>query len=181
MKIKPLKLNGAFEITFDPRYDDRGYFMRVYDEAIFTECGLATSWVQENQSLSKHKGTIRGLHFQKPPHTDTKLVRVTQGAIYDVLVDLREDSDTYCQWIAVILSEDKFNMVYVPKGFAHGFCSLTKNVVVHYKVDQAYAPASDSGIRWNDETWKIPWPTEEPRLSKKDKSLPFFKEIGSLF
>ena len=181
MKIRPLKLDGAFELTFDPKYDERGYFMRVYDEAIFAEYGLVTGWVQENQSLSKRKGIIRGLHFQKPPHTDTKLVRVTRGAVYDVLVDLRKDSDTYCRWEAVILSEEKLNMVYVPKGFAHGFCSLTENVVVHYKVDQAYAPASDSGIRWDDKTWNIPWPTDDPYLSDKDEALPFFEAILSPF
>lgn len=181
MEIKPLGLNGIYEITFDPKRDDRGYFTRLYDEMIFAEKNLTTRWVQENQSLSIYKGTIRGLHFQRPPHAETKLVRVAAGAILDVFVDLRKGSETYGQWDAIELSDEKLNMVYIPRGFAHGFCSLTERVLVIYKVDHAYTPEAEGGIRWNDDTLNIQWPTKTPVISDKDKILPSISDFVSLF
>ncbi len=172
MRIKPLKLNGVYEIVLKPLHDDRGYFMRTYDEATFHEHGLTTSWVQENQSLSTREGIIRGLHFQRPPYAETKLVGVSAGTIMDVFVDLRRDSETYGQWDSIILSADDHNMIYIPKGFAHGFCTLTEWVLVSYKTDACYSPESEGGIRWDDRTLDIRWPTDDPYLSPKDIMLP---------
>ncbi|CAD5961990.1 dTDP-4-dehydrorhamnose 3,5-epimerase [Planktothrix tepida] len=181
MNIKPLKLKGTYEINLKSHQDERGYFMRIYDEDIFREQGLTTAWVQENQSLSKKQGIIRGLHFQKPPHDETKLVRVIQGKILDVFVDLRKNSETYGQWDSIELSEHNQTMVYIPKGFAHGFCTLTPNVIVYYKVDSPYHPEAEGGLIWNDESISIQWPFANPFLSDKDSQLRTFKEFVSPF
>lgn len=181
MHIQPLRLPGTYEITLAPRKDDRGYFMRVYDETIFRDHGLQTTWVQENQSRSTRKHTVRGLHFQAPPHAETKLVRVTRGAIFDVFVDLRRQSDTYGQWDAVELTEEKHNMVYIPKGFAHGFCSLTEDVIVIYRVDAYYAPAAEGGLFWQDPDVGIQWPTTDVSLSEKDSKQPLLHDLASPF
>ena len=170
MKIEPLKLEGSFAVTLAPIGDERGYFMRTYDESIFRDNGLQTEWVQENQSLSTTLYTIRGLHFQRAPHSETKFIRTLTGAILDVFVDLRLGSPTYGQWDSIELTEENKKAVYVPKGFAHAFCSLTEVVVVHYKVDNVYAPDSEGGLRWNDPDVGIKWPTDLPNLSEKDKA-----------
>lgn len=177
MEIKPLKFNGVFEIIHKPINDNRGYFMEVYYDTILKKHGLSTKWVQENQSLSVKKHTIRGLHFQKKPYTQAKLIRVIIGSIFDVFVDIRKDSKTYGQWSSVILSDKSYHSLYMAKGFAHGFCTLTENVVVTYKVDKHYNPQYESGIIWNDKTLNIKWPTTIPHLSQKDGSLPFFNTI----
>ena len=181
MEIRPLRLRGTHEVLMDPQHDDRGYFVRTYDAAVFRAKGLQTSWVQENRSLSKRKGLIRGLHFQKPPHAETKLVQVVVGAIVDVFVDLRKDSDTFGQWDSIELSADYQRMVYIPKGFAHGFCTLTDEAMVLYKVDSYFAPEFEGGLSWNDENLNIRWPTDEPYLSAKDRGLPSLKELKSPF
>ena len=175
MKIKEKKLKGAFEIILEPRKDKRGFFMRVYDEKIFKEFGIHRYWVQENHSLTIQKGIIRGLHFQFPPYAETKLIRSIRGSIFDVFVDLRKNSLTFGQWDSVILSQDKFNCAYVPRGFAHGFCTLTTHCEVIYKVDNFYRPEAENGIIWNDDTLKINWPIDNPLLSKKDANLKPFK------
>lgn len=180
MEIKPLKLQGTYQITLTPRQDDRGYFMLAYDEASFTEHGLTTAWLQENQSFSK-KGVIRGLHFQKPPHAETKLVRVVSGKVLDVFVDLRKNSSTYGQWDSIELSEDNYKVVYIPKGFAHGFCALTDTALVLYKVDEVYHPESEGSLRWNDETLAITWSIDNPFTSPKDAKGENFKDFISPF
>lgn len=181
MEIKPLRLPGCYEIRLAPQFDKRGYFMRTFDRNIFSQHGLTTDWLQENQSMSLRKWTLRGLHFQKPPHTETKLVRALTGAVLDVFADLRSDSPTFGQWEAVELSAEAFNYVYIPKGFAHGFCSLTENAIVHYHVDACYAPDVEGGIRWDDETLNIKWPLHSPVVSEKDQSLGRFVEFESPF
>lgn len=181
MQIKPLKLQGTYEIILAPRQDDRGYFMRTYDREIFAQHGLNTEWLQENQSMSQHKGVIRGLHFQKPPHTETKLVRAMLGRVWDVFVDLRKNSATYGQWDAVELSAETQNCVYIPKGFAHGFCTLTDMAAVFYKVDAMYCPEAEGGIVWNDESLAIPWAVENPQLSPKDSKLGSLADFISPF
>lgn len=181
MEIIPLKLDGSYEIRLTPRGDQRGYFMRTYDRQIFLENNLQTEWVQENQSLSTQLHTIRGLHFLLPPHTETKLVRVAQGRILDVFVDLRRASETFGQWDSIELSEDNNKAVYIPKGFAHGFCTLSERALVQYKVDSAYVAAADSGIRWNDADIGIDWIANNPILSERDKNLPFLKNFDSPF
>lgn len=181
MEIKTLKLAGTFEIVIKKLGDARGYFMETYSSKLFTDNNLQTDWVQENQSLSERKHTIRGLHFQIPPFAQTKLVRAIQGEILDVFVDLRKDSETYGQWDSIHLSANNCKAVYVPRGFAHGFCTLTENTIIQYKVDNPYAPEYDNGIRWNDPDIKIDWQTESPILSAKDEKLQFFKDFVSAF
>lgn len=181
MKILPLTLPGVFEIRFEPRRDERGYFCRTYDRSIFEAHGLQTDWAQENQSLSIPKHTLRGLHFQAPPHAETKLVRVVTGAILDVFVDIRKSSPTYGRWGSIELTEDNLRMLYLPRGFAHSFCSISDNATVCYKVDNFYAPGAEGGLRWNDPDLGIVWPTTDPQLSDKDRRWPDFSDFVSPF
>ena len=156
--------------------DERGYFMETYKKRDFEEAGITAGFVQDNHSYSK-KNVLRGLHFQRPPHAQAKLVRCTRGAVYDVAVDIRRSSPTYGQWVAVILSETNKWMLYVPRGFAHGFLTLTGEAEVQYKVDNYYAPQAESGITWSDPDLAIPWPTDNPALSEKDKKWPTLKQL----
>lgn len=127
--------------------------------------------------MTGRRNTIRGLHFQRPPHAETKLIRVVQGAVMDVVVDLRNSSPTFGQWAAVELTADNFEMVYIPKGFAHGFCTLKDDSVVAYKVDSAYAPAAEGGLPWDDPVLGISWPTDKPFLSDRDQGHPPFRAL----
>jgi len=181
VEITPLRLRGTYQIVLAPHYDERGYFMRVWDEQLARQHGLTTAWAQESQSLSRRKGIIRGLHFQRPPHAETKLVRAAAGAILDVFVDLRKGSGTFGQWDSLELSGENHRMVYIPRGFAHGFCTLTEEALVVYKVDARYAPDSEGGVRWDDEDLRIKWPSGDPFVSDKDKRLPSFKDFVSPF
>lgn len=181
MEIRPLRISGTFELLLQAKRDQRGYFLRAYDESIFGRNSLNCCWVQENEAFSEIKGVIRGLHFQKPPHAEIKLVRVVRGAVLDAFVDLRRNSPTYGQWETALLSEENHKAVYIPKGFAHGYCTLTDNAVVLYKVDTPYAPDSEGGLRWNDEKLAIPWPVDDPIVSPKDASLPFLHEFVTPF
>jgi dTDP-4-dehydrorhamnose 3,5-epimerase len=166
--IEDKRLAGVFEIRLAPHMDERGFFMRVYDEDIFKKADLHRHWVQENHSRSEKQGIIRGLHFQFPPFAETKLVRCIRGAVFDVFVDLRKDSPSFGKWGSVELSEEKHNMVYIPRGFAHGFCTLTDESEVVYKVDSPYAPEAECGLLWNDPDLAIEWPVPQPQLSEKD-------------
>lgn len=181
MEIKPLKLGGSFEITLNRIGDARGYFMETYSKKLFAEYGLQTDWIQENQSLSSRRHTIRGLHFQVPPFAQAKLVRVVRGEILDVFVDLRKDSPTCGRWDSVKLSEENCKAAYIPRGFAHGFCTLTDDVIAQYKIDNFYSPESEGGILWNDSDIGIDWNVEAPVLSAKDAELPFYKDFVSPF
>lgn len=181
MEIKPLKLEGSYEITLNRIGDLRGYFMRTYSRDIFAEHGLQTDWAQENQSLSTGIGTVRGLHFQNPPFAETKLVRVVKGAMIDVFVDLRKDSATFGKWDSIELSEDNDKAVYIPKGFAHGFKTLTENVLVEYKIDVVYHAEAVSGIRWNDPDLAVDWNVENPITSARDAEAQFFADFDSPF
>lgn len=181
MNIQPLKLKGTFAIRLEPHRDERGYFAATYAENVFRERGLVTAWVQDNQSLSTRRGIIRGLHFQMPPHAETKLVRACAGAVWDVFVDLRKSSPTFGQWDALELSAENWVMAYVPKGFAHGFCTLSDEALVAYKVDAYYNEEASAGLRWDDPHLAIPWPTKEPFLSPRDRSLPLFRDFKSPF
>jgi dTDP-4-dehydrorhamnose 3,5-epimerase len=181
MLIKESKLKGVFEIDLEPHEDHRGFFVRVYDDAIFKQYRIRRDWVQENQSLSKEKGTIRGLHFQFPPYTETKLVRVVSGEVYDVIVDLRKGSATFGEWDRFRISEDNKKMIYIPRGFAHGMCTLTKNCAMLYKVDNYYTPESEGTIIWDDPDIGIDWPVENPILSEKDSRAQSFKEFVNAY
>ncbi len=172
MRIAPRRLAGTFEIALEPRGDERGYFMRWYDREAFARAGLPVDWRQGNESASR-ANVVRGLHFQRPPHSETKLVRAIAGAVFDVFVDLRRGSATFGEWDAVELSGEKHNAVLIPKGFAHGFCALTDGAVVSYLVDSAYAPASEGGLAWDDPGLAIPWPlTGAAVVSAKDRAWP---------
>lgn len=181
MEIKPLKLEGTFEITLNPIGDKRGYFMQTYNKDLFATYSLQSDWVQENQSLSTRLHTLRGLHLQTPPFAQAKLVRVVRGEILDVFVDLRKDSHTCGLWDSIKLSEENCKTVYIARGFAHGFCTLTESVIVQYKVDNFYSRDNEAGIRWNDPDIGINWNINEPILSEKDGGLPFYKDYVSPF
>ena len=181
MEITPLRLKGTFLVTPSRIGDERGYFMRYWDRSLAEAHGLTSAWVQESESFNHKRGTLRGLHFQTPPHAETKLVRVAAGAVFDVFVDLRRGSETYGQWDSVELTADNCRLIYIPKGFAHGYCTLTANAVVVYKVDQYYAPDFQAGLRWDDPALRISWPASEPVLSPRDASQPAFDKFQSPF
>ncbi len=184
MRIQERKLKGALEVTLEPRRDERGFFMRTADREIFRRYGLDRDWVQENHSRSMQKGILRGLHFQFPPHAESKLVRCVRGAVLDVFVDLRKGSPTFGMWDSVELSEENDTMVFISRGFAHGYCTLTAVSDVLYKVDNRYAPEAEGGILWNDPDLAIRWPEENPVLSQKDRNnmtlVQFVEKFGAL-
>jgi len=172
------EIKGVYEIELDPKEDNRGYFMRVYDDKIFKKYYLHQNWVHENHSLSKLKNTVRGFHFQYPPYTETKLVRVVCGAVFDVFVDIRKDSLTFGKWGNSILSADNKKMLYLPRGIAHGMCSLENDSIMVYKVDNYYAPEYEGGFKWNDPELAINWPINgKETVSKKDNEAMSFKEF----
>lgn len=175
------RLHGAFLIKPRVFEDQRGFFLESYSEKVFKSIGVNAKFIQDNHSMSASKGVLRGLHFQLPPYAQTKLVRVTAGAVYDVIVDLRKNSQTFGQWEGFILSRVNALQLFVPQGFAHGFCTLEENTEFMYKVDNYYAPDYDSGILWNDPDLNINWPTDTPILSDKDKRLRYFRNFESAF
>lgn len=169
MLFSKLKVKDAYLIDLEKKSDERGFFARSYCRDEFLKKGLNTDWVQINNSLSKQKGTLRGLHFQYPPYTEVKLVRCIKGVIWDVIVDIRKDSETYGEWVAAELSEDNRSMMYVPKGCAHGFISLTTDTEIIYMVSSKYAPAHEGTLKWDDQFHKIEWPIEPKVISEKDQ------------
>jgi dTDP-4-dehydrorhamnose 3,5-epimerase len=182
MKFTKTSIQGI--VIIEPRVfgDERGYFLESYNEKEFEQAICKVSFVQDNESKSS-KGVLRGLHFQKPPFNQSKLVRCIAGRVLDVAVDIRKGSPTYGKHVAIELSGENKKQVFVPKGFAHGFSVLSKTAVITYKVDNRYAPESDSGIRYDDTELGIDWglPQEEIQLSEKDKELPSFKDLDSPF
>ena len=180
MEIIKTKIQDLVIIKPDVFYDDRGYFFEGYNKVRFHEMGLDMEFVQDNESRSM-KGVLRGLHFQKPPYAQGKLVRVVKGAVMDVAVDLRKDSPTYGQWESVILTEDNKFMYWIPEGFAHGFVCLEDHSVFTYKCTNVYNKASEGSLRWNDPDLNIQWNIDNPILSEKDKVSPFFKTFKTPF
>ena len=164
------ELKGAFIIELKKLEDNRGFFARSWCQNEFEAHGLNTRIVQANVSYNKKKGTLRGMHYQKAPHEETKLVRCVRGAIYDVIIDLRPTSPTRGQWIGVELTEGNYKMLYVPENFAHGFETLEDESEVIYQVSQFYTPGAENGIRWDDLAFNIAWPLEVQVISDKDKS-----------
>ena len=183
MEVRPTKLKGALILKPRRVVDARGSFFEAYTERAFREAGITTIFVQDNQSYSRYQGTIRGLHFQLPPAAQAKLVRVIRGCIYDVAVDLRVGSPTYGEWIAERFSAEAGEQLYLPRGFAHGLCTLEPDTEVIYKVDNYHVPARESGIIWNDKTLNIPWPVaaDAAILSDRDKQLGTFAVFASPF
>ncbi len=178
MKLIETSLVGAYVIETVLHRDLRGSFLELFNAEALAQCGLHVTFVQDNCSHSVDPGVIRGLHYQLDPYAQAKLVWTLTGSIYDVIVDLRQRSRTYLKWEAFELSAHKPFMVFVPRGFAHGFCTLEPDTRVFYKVDTPYNPRAEGGIRWNDQDLAIPWPADSPILSVKDAGLPLLRERG---
>lgn len=172
MKKLETKLQDAFLLEPTVHGDHRGFFVESYNKETFKQLGIDIDFVQDNHSLSAIPGTLRGMHYQLEPKAQTKLVRVTRGTIYDVIVDVRQGSPTFGQWQGFILSAENKRQLLVPKGFAHGFCTITPDVEVQYKVDELYSPEHDAGIAWDDPELDIDWPMSNVILSDKDGKLP---------
>ncbi|MBC7426130.1 MAG: dTDP-4-dehydrorhamnose 3,5-epimerase [Bacteroidia bacterium] len=160
--------------------DARGYFFESFNKDFFSDSGIKEEFVQDNQSLS-NKNILRGLHFQKPPHAQGKLVRVIKGAVLDVAVDIRKNSSTYGKHYAVELSESNFNMLWIPAGFAHGFLTLEDETIFSYKCTDVYHPESEGGLMWNDKDININWPVTDPELSGKDQQNETLANFNSPF
>lgn len=180
MQIIETKIKDLLVIKPDVFTDERGYFFETYNKERFAQHGLDMVFVQDNESQST-RGVLRGLHFQKPPFTQGKLVRVVKGAVMDVAVDLRKGSPTYGQWESVILTEGNKFMYWIPEGFAHGFVCLEDQTVFTYKCTNVYNKASEGSIRWDDPDLNIDWGIGDPILSEKDKVAPLFKDFVTPF
>jgi dTDP-4-dehydrorhamnose 3,5-epimerase len=177
MKITETKLKGCFIIEPDVFGDNRGYFTETYNKQKLEEYGITSDFIQDNQSLSATKGTLRGIHFQNNPYSQAKLVRCSQGSVFDVAVDLRKDSETYGKWVGVELSADNHKQLFIPRNFGHGFQTLTDNVIFQYKVDNIYSKADERSIIYNDSDINVEWPIENPVLSEKDKIAPTLRKV----
>jgi dTDP-4-dehydrorhamnose 3,5-epimerase len=182
MRFKSTKLEGVYIVEPERLMDERGFFARAWCQREFENAGLETIFVQCNLSFNAKKGTVRGMHYQKNPYEEEKLVRCTKGEIFDVVVDLAPDSSTYLKWLGVHLTEDNHKMLYVPKNFAHGYQTLTDNAVVFYQVSQFYVPGSEGGLRWDDAQLGIQWPhTSGIIISEKDRQWPLLNERQSVY
>ena len=183
MEVRNLGIYGPCLLKPRRFADSRGYFVETHNERTLAGAGIAVRFVQDNESYSAHRGTIRGLHFQLPPAAQAKLVRVVRGSVYDVAVDLRVGSPAYGRWEGVQLTADGGEQLFVPRGFAHAFCTLEPDTIVAYKVDDFYSPANDSGLIWNDPTLAIDWPlgSDQAVLSDKDLKLGRFADFQSPF
>jgi dTDP-4-dehydrorhamnose 3,5-epimerase len=180
--ITPLAIPEVLLITPKRHGDGRGWFAETWSRRSLAEAGVEADFLQDNQAFNGRKGTLRGLHFQQAPHPQAKLVRVLKGAIYDVAVDLRDGSPTYGRFVAAELTAERGEQLFIPRGFAHGYCTLTDDCELFYKVDGLYAPQTEGGVIWNDPDLAIPWPLDrEPVLSDKDKLLPRLRDMTAKF
>ena len=177
MTFAETPLAGAWVIDPEPHHDERGWFARTYDAEEFRARGLDERVVQESLSYNLRAGTLRGLHYQVAPHQEAKLVRCTQGAVFDVIVDLREGSETYARWFSVELRAEEPRLLYIPEGLAHGFQTLVDGTEVHYRMNRAYAPDHARGICWDDPALGIDWPDAARIISERDRSLPVLGEL----
>ncbi|NJN15544.1 MAG: dTDP-4-dehydrorhamnose 3,5-epimerase [Oscillochloris sp.] len=168
MIFSETELSGAYTIDIQKFEDDRGFFARTWCAKTFAEHGLKAEIAQANMSYNRLKGTLRGMHFQRPPHAEVKIIRCTRGAIYDVIIDLRPDSATYKRWIGVELTAENYRMLYVPEGFGHGFQTLADDTEVAYNVTAFYTPGAEGGVRYNDPAFGIAWPLPVTVISPKD-------------
>jgi dTDP-4-dehydrorhamnose 3,5-epimerase len=173
-------LSGAYVIDLEKRGDERGFFARAFCAREFADHGLSSTMIQANNSLSSQKGTLRGMHYQLAPKAETKLVRCLHGALHDVILDLRLNSPTFGHSFGADLTAENRRMMYVPKGFAHGFVTLTENVEVYYLVDEFYAPECERGVRWNDPQFSIRWPIQPVVISEKDQKFRDFEPAWHL-
>ncbi len=177
MKFTATRLEGVHLIELEPLSDDRGFFARSFCQQEFGAHGLRTNVAQCNVSYNRRSGTLRGMHFQSPPKAEAKLVRCTRGMLFDVVVDLRPESVTYCEWLGVELGGEagRHRMLYVPEGCAHGFQTLAEDTEVLYQMFEAYSAEHASGVRWDDPAFAITWPLPHPILSERDRSYPPFE------
>jgi dTDP-4-dehydrorhamnose 3,5-epimerase len=174
MEIRPTMLRGVMTVTVDPYTDERGIFAKTVDAQIFAAAGMPIMWPQCNTSWNARRGTLRGMHFQMAPRPDPKLIRCTRGRIFDVAVDLRPTSATFCQWIGEELSHERRNALFVPAGCAHGFLTLEDDCEVFYMMGESYMPELARGVRWNDPTFNIGWPFQPTAMSEQDANWPDF-------
>ena len=175
MIFTPAGIDGVFIIELKKIEDERGSFARTFCKAEFEDHGLTSVFVQGNTAVSRRKGTLRGVHYQKEPYAEAKLVRCIRGGAFDVAIDLRPESQTYCQWFGVELTADNNRLLYIPEGFAHGYQALADNTELFYLVSQFYTPQAEQGVRWNDSRFNVTWPiTDAIVLSDKDRSWPDF-------
>jgi len=181
MKIEPTALPDVLILTPNRFGDDRGWFSETFNASRMAAAGLMMGWVQDNHSMSAKVGTLRGLHYQRPPHAQDKLVRCSRGAIFDVAVDIRVGSPSYGKWVGVDLTPENARQLLVPKGFLHGFVTRAPDTEVQYKCSDVYAPDCDGGIRWNDPTIGIDWGVADPTLSAKDTVAPLLADFASPF
>lgn len=177
MKFIKLKIEGAYLIDLEKREDERGSLSRIWCVKEFADQGIHTSLLQGYCSVTKHKGTIRGIHCQVAPAEEDKLTRVTGGEIYEVIVDIREDSPTYMQWEGITISDEDEKMMFIPAGVAHGFLTLTDDVVFENMSSQPFTPEYEKGIRYDDPAFNIKWPVPVEHVSEKDKSWEDFKKL----
>lgn len=174
MRFVESELPGVFLIEPEPHVDERGMFMRTWCAREFAEHGIAMTVRQCSVSVNHRRGTLRGMHYQAPPHAEARLVRCTAGAIFDVIVDLRPVSKSYCQWAGVELTQENRKMAFVPEGCAHGFLTLVDNVEVFYQMSEFYSAENARGVRWNDPGFSIKWPGEVAVISERDRNYPDF-------
>ena len=181
MHIQPLDIPDVLLITPHKHADERGFFSEVFQHAALRQAGVEDDWIQDNQAYSAQAGVLRGLHWQAPPYAQAKLVRVLRGAVFDVAVDLRRRSPSFWRHVAVELSASNWRQVYVPPGFAHGYCTLQPDTDVLYKVSAPYAPDHEGGLLWSDPALAIPWPLQPTQLSERDRRWPPLAELDTPF
>lgn len=175
MRYTALELNGVFLIEPEPHEDERGLFARIIDLDELRARGCESRFVQQSISWNALRGTLRGLHYQAPPHAETKIVRCTKGSIFDVVVDLRRQSATYQRWIGIDLTDHNRHTLYIPAGCAHGFVTLTDGAEVHYQISAPFDPSSARGVRWDDPSFAIEWPITPVVMSARDRNYPDYE------
>jgi dTDP-4-dehydrorhamnose 3,5-epimerase len=175
MRFVETTVAGAWVVEPERHEDDRGFFARTWDATVFAERGLSPAFVQSSISYNRHRGTLRGLHYQAAPHEEAKLVRCTSGAIFDVAVDLRPRSDSFMQWFGVELTVENRLALYVPEGCAHGFLTLTDDSEVTYQISEYWAPYAGRGVRWDDPAFRIDWPGDVVVINERDRTYPDFR------
>ena len=176
MIFKEMDIKGAYIIELEKNEDERGFFARSFCQKEFKEHGIDFNIAQCNVSYNNKKGTLRGMHYQSAPFEEAKLVSCIRGRIYDVIIDLRKNSNTYCKWLAIELSEENNKVLYVPKGLAHGFQTLENNSIVFYQMSEFFNPEYSQGIGWDDSLFSIIWPLDSRIISIKDKKLPSYRK-----
>lgn len=178
MLFQHTDFEGLYTIELEKRQDERGFFARSWCAGEFAEHGLVSSFVQCSISYNKEKGTLRGMHYQKKPCEEAKLVRCTRGSMFDVVIDLRPNSSTYCKYFSIELSSSNYKMLYIPVGFAHGFQTLEHHTEIFYQMSEFFHPEFSDGVRWNDPLFSIKWPSDDIIISEKDKAYPDYVKEG---